>query len=148
MSREIRRIKRGWNHPICLNDEGYIRFRPLFSRDILEHCDEGRTINEAYLMPEWTEEEKELFAMYETVSEGTPISPPFETAEDLARWLANTGASAFDDMTATYEEWLRVCKGGYAPTAVIVDGRLMSGVAGIRMDIVKNAYADVNNLGS
>lgn len=45
-------------------------------------------------MPQWTPEEATHFMMYETTSEGTPISPAFANIEDLARWLADTGASA------------------------------------------------------
>jgi len=56
--------------------------------------------------------------MYENTSEGTPISPPFETPEELARWLADNNASAFGGMTATYEQWLATCKGLYAPSMV------------------------------
>jgi len=66
--------------------------------------------------------------MYETTSEGTPISPAFETPEALARWLTDTGASAFGKSTAPYEAWLSVCNGGYAPSLVMVGGELISGV--------------------
>ena len=66
--------------------------------------------------------------MYEDTTEGTPISPAFATPEELARWLADTGASAFGDSTATYEQWLHVCKGGWAPSAVIDINGMRSGV--------------------
>lgn len=79
-------------------------------------------------MPSWPEAARTHLMMYETTSEGTPISPAFATAEELAHWLANTGASSFADMTATYEQWLHVAKGGFAPSMVISDGRMMSGV--------------------
>lgn len=70
--------------------------------------------------------------MYETTSEGTPISPAFTSPEELARWLTDTGASAFGKDTATYEQWLRVCQGGYAPSAIYTsDGGLQSGVAAL-----------------
>ena len=67
--------------------------------------------------------------MYETTSEGTPISPAFATPEELAHWLADNGASAFGDMTATYEEWLATCKRGSAVSAVLSDNGMESGVA-------------------
>lgn len=79
-------------------------------------------------MPNWPESERTHFMMYEDTSEGTPISPAFATPEELARWLADNGASSFGDMTASYEQWLRVAKGGYAPSMVIDNGRMMSGV--------------------
>lgn len=57
--------------------------------------------------------------MYENTSEGTPISPAFETPEELAHWLADNGASAFGSETASYESWLRICRGGFAPGMII-----------------------------
>lgn len=80
-------------------------------------------------MPDWPEDQRTHFMMYEDTSEGTPISPAFATPEELARWLADTGASSFADMTATYEQWLSVCKGGWAPSMVISGGVMESGVA-------------------
>lgn len=79
-------------------------------------------------MPDWHDDQRTHYMMYEDTSEGTPISPAFETPEDLARWLTDTGASSFGDSTATYEQWLRVAKGGYAPSAVLVGGKIISGV--------------------
>lgn len=80
-------------------------------------------------MPDWPQSDRTHYMMYETTSEGTPISPAFSTPEELARWLADTGASAFGGSTASYEGWLRVAKGGYAPSAVFTPkGGLQSGV--------------------
>lgn len=79
-------------------------------------------------MPDWPLEERTHYMMYETVIEGTPISPAFATPEELARWLCDSGASAFGDQTASYEWWLRVCKGGYAPSMVIANGVAKTGV--------------------
>lgn len=62
-------------------------------------------------MPDWPADQRTHFMMYETCSEGTPISPAFEKAEDLARWLTDNGASAFGDQTATYDTWLAAIKG-------------------------------------
>lgn len=82
-------------------------------------------------MPQWPERECTHLMMYETCSEGTPISPAFETPEELARWLTDNDANAFGDQTASYESWLRVARGGYAPSAVSIGGGpLISGVEG------------------
>lgn len=70
-------------------------------------------------MPEWDETELTHIMMYEDTSEGTPISPAFETPEELAAWLFSTNASAFGDMTASYEQWLSTCKEGRVPSMVI-----------------------------
>lgn len=56
--------------------------------------------------------------MWETVTEGSAISPVFKTPEALATWLANTGASAGGYETATYHQWLNMINAGWAPSAV------------------------------
>ncbi len=81
-------------------------------------------------MPEWTDAERTHLQMYETTSEGTPISPVMATAEDLARWLADNNASALGDEGATYEEWLGMIGQGWSVSAVFDPVRGMrSGVA-------------------
>lgn len=89
-----------------------------------------RPVAEEY-MPRWTSEEATHVMMYEDTSEGTPISPAFATVEELARWLAETKASAFGDMTATYEQWLATCRRGWAISLAIFpkEGRTIPGVA-------------------
>lgn len=72
--------------------------------------------------------------MWESTSEGSPISPVFETPEKLARWLEKSKASAFGGDTATYDEWLKMIRAGWAPSAVLntADGRgLRSGVSAV-----------------
>lgn len=82
-------------------------------------------------MPEFPEGSAIMLMMYENTSEGTPISPAFAAPEELARWLADNNASAFGGMTATYEQWLSTCKSGWAPSAVISNGHMTSGVAAL-----------------
>jgi len=82
-------------------------------------------------MPDWPESERTHFMMYENTSEGTPISPAFATPEELAHWLADTGASSFGNITASYEAWLRIANGGWAPSAVVEDGVFESGVSAL-----------------
>lgn len=81
-----------------------------------------------HYMPDWSDAERTHFMMYEDTSEGTPISPAFATPEELARWLADTGASAFADQTASYDAWLRIARGGFSPSVVIQNGSMISGV--------------------
>ncbi len=92
-----------------------------------EQWDGERPVAEDY-MPEFEPSTATLFCMYEDTSEGTPISPAFETPEELARWLVDNKASSFGSMTATYEQWLPICKGCFAPSMAIHNGRIMSGV--------------------
>ncbi len=69
--------------------------------------------------------------MWETTSEGSPISPVCETPEGLARWLADNGASSFGHDTATYEQWLGMITAGWAPSAVLEGGVMKSGVEAV-----------------
>jgi len=137
MGREVRRVPATWEHP--KDERG--RFIPMHERfcytesEIEEGLREGWLKNQPPLygvptMPQWPESERTHYQMYEDCTEGTPISPVMETPEALARWLADTGASSFGGMTADYEAWLRVCRGGWAPSAVMITGGVLtSGVA-------------------
>jgi hypothetical protein len=89
---------------------------------------DGERPVEADYMPTFAPETATHLMMYETTSEGTPISPAFATPEELARWLADNGASTFGDSTGTYEQWLHTCRGGWAPSAVFDQHGFRSGV--------------------
>lgn len=83
-------------------------------------------------MPDWPEEQRTHLQMYEDTSEGTPISPVMETPEELARWLADNGASAFGHDTADYESWLATIKRGWAISAIWSPGTgMQSGVTAL-----------------
>ncbi len=86
MGRAVRKVPSEWKHP---TDErgGYI---PLHSE----------------YMPLWSKEQQTHLQMYENTSEGTPISPVFDTPEALARWLTDNDASFFANKTAAYDLWL------------------------------------------
>ncbi len=125
MGREVRKVAKNWGHP--KDDKGcYI---PLYdgykeSTDEFMELAEEKGLQEAvdYMrcpdkndyMPDWTDEEKTHLMMYEDTTEGTPLSPAFETPEKLAKWLAESNTSSFGCSTATYEQWLSICKGGWA----------------------------------
>lgn len=139
MGREIRRVPGDWDHP-QINGE-YIPLLDGYKEDVdgfmsrlaenglqsaIDYYGQAPDIND--YMPEWDEKEKTHIQMYETCSEGTPISPTMETGEELARWLTDNNASAFGEMTATFEQWLATINQGFAPSAVITGGKLQSGV--------------------
>lgn len=77
----------------------------------------------------WTPTEPpagEGWQMWETVSEGSPISPVLETPEQLAAWLAvNT--------PETYEQWLAMIHAGHSIGSGVItgDGRALSGVEAV-----------------
>lgn len=140
MSREVRRVPADWVHP---KENG--QFKPLLDHYQTAHDDFMGEVEKNGLqaaidyygcapdindyMPDWPDEERTHLMMYESTSEGTPLSPAFATPEELARWLADNNASAFGSMTATYEQWLSTCRQGWAISAVMVDGVMTSGVA-------------------
>lgn len=96
-------------------------FQPLYDRDFAtearewkdrlaawergerpDYCDEeSRTLEfwewdggppeRAYYRPAWTDEERTWLQVYETVSEGTPVSPAFATREELIEYLVTHG---------------------------------------------------------
>ena len=50
----------------------------------------GSPPDRAYYRP-WADDEATWFQLWETVSEGTPVTPPFATKEELAQHLAEYG---------------------------------------------------------
>jgi len=72
----------------------------------------------------------DYYQLWETPSEGSPISPPCETPEKLARWLTDNKASSFGPQTESYETWLEFVRGpGWAPSAIGTAGKgIESGV--------------------
>lgn len=157
MGREVRRVPLEWQHP--RDDRG--NFRPLLETTPMQYAecrrqweagfvkgygeiewearrDSGTTFEEWYgdatddeRMPDFPDGAELGYCMYETCTEGTPISPVFETPEQLARWLADTKASAFAGQPASYKGWLRVARSGFAPSMVMSGGVTRSGVDGV-----------------
>lgn len=52
---------------------------------------DGGPPDHEYCRPNWDESEAMWIQVYETVSEGTPVSPPFETPEELIDYLVKNG---------------------------------------------------------
>ncbi len=139
MGREVRRVPPDWEHP----RDARGAYVPLHSGPFRQALADWENPPKGYTGDEWcggkprTEEHMPEFLdgtathwqMYEDCSEGTPISPVLASPEELARWLAENGASAFGDMTASYEGWLATIRRGWAPSAVFtVPGGLLPGV--------------------
>lgn len=140
MGREIRNVPATWVHPFDFKTKrhvplygrsfasslaGWEKDREQFERGLwcdgeplpesakglsFEEWNGGKPREEDY-MPAWPDSERTHCQMYETTSEGTPISPVFATAEECAKWCADNGASAFGGMTADLDWWLSVAKG-------------------------------------
>jgi hypothetical protein len=167
MSREVRKVPKGWEHPkdergqyIALHDgyesrlASWAQGAAKWLEGLCEKLDgTWEPVRAEYLgLPysEWDGDQPEakdymlvgvpvrdrtMLMMYETTSEGTPISPAFETPEELARWLVDNRASAFAGDTASYEAWLSCCRKGYAPSGFYSPQTgLISGVEGMHRD--------------
>lgn len=93
-----------------------------------------------YYRPNWKPEEMTWYQVYETVSEGTPVTPPFETQAELIEYLVEHG-DYWDQSrrkegrsSMPCEPWTRqqaesfVLGSGWAPSLVVHDGKVQSGV--------------------
>jgi hypothetical protein len=100
---------------------------------ICPHC-KGDTVDpavkEAY--EAWTETPPpsgDGYQLWSTTTEGTPMTPVFETPEELARYCADQDVSTFGSSTADYETWLKFIRGpGWALSMVSQGGHIQSGV--------------------
>lgn len=127
MGREVRMVTPDWQHPKDASGH-YIPLRDNYKDDAAEFLrianEKGlqeavdwwgqAPSKEEYMLPDATPEERTHLMMYEDTSEGTPISPAFATAEELARWLVDNSTSIFGlTNTADYDTWMRVIKGAF-----------------------------------
>jgi hypothetical protein len=162
MGREIRRVPPDWKHPTRNNGSGlqplfdkayepaakeWAEACALWERG--EHPDQllypdqsvsckhwwewdGNPPDKEYCRPDWPAETITAYQVYETVSEGTPVSPVFATEEEMITWLAEVGAGMGIGGTPAplgregAERWVR--SGGWAPSGVFCGGQVMSGV--------------------
>lgn len=67
------------------------------------------------------------YQIWENVSEGSPVSPVFETEEQLARWMSNNVHP--QDCNYSYDTWVTFIDAGYAPSGAIIDGEYKPGIA-------------------
>lgn len=89
MGREIRQVPMDWQHP--KDDRGYI---PMHNKDwktAVEEweangCNYEDAPDLARYRPVWGEDVKLGFCLYETVSEGKPVSPIFATKDEVIAW--------------------------------------------------------------
>lgn len=169
MGRELRRVIPNWDHPKKYGCEG--GFQPMFDDSYIdeinewiknhnlwqkgEHPDQidrsteckyfaewdGNPPDMEYYRPDWNKEDMTWYQVYETVSEGTPVSPPFETQQELIYYLVKNGD--FWDQSRrnnpnhfgmSCEPWSKeaaerfVMDSGWAPSMIMTDGKIQSGV--------------------
>lgn len=150
MGREVRRVPADWEHPKDAKGQHIPMYEhfPYNAEEVREGLRDGWLKGEKKpyglaVMPQWPKAKRTHYQMYEDTTEGTPISPVMASPEELARWLADNGASAFAGHTATHEEWLAMIGFGSAPTfGGVVGGEIESGVA----LVAKSAVPTANDL--
>ena len=148
MGREIRRVSKDWEHP-----KGYAgrknNYQPMFDKTYKEAADEwvkgfkeyeptedcpyywdfyGPTPDEQHYKPESTNP-MDHFQAYETVSEGTPVSPVFDSLEKLRDYLVEHGD--FWDQRRKNGGWTEeqaeaFIKNEYCFSGAIVDGKVLT----------------------
>lgn len=93
MGYQLRMVRPDWVHPKDQNN----KYIPLYdSSEKNERMNKSENIYyENDFMPDWKKEEATHYMMYETISEGTPISPIFSTQEELAEFLSDGDDDAY-----------------------------------------------------
>ena len=103
--------------------------------------DDGRPPEPKYYRP-WKDEEATWFQVWETVSEGTPVTPPFATREELIEYLVREGDFWQQDRWRRGDTFMQPNPPGYsrtaaekfindtgwAPSMVVANGKVMNGV--------------------
>lgn len=167
MGREIRMVPPNFEHPQkeVWNNRNQLekRFKPMFDETYKSACEEWKKEflefyeskeNEEHDCEFWdwnggppdkeyyrTYEDSEAtwFCAYETVSEGTPVTPPFATQEELAQYLAVNG-DFWDQQRRREGDSIMPCApwgieaarkfvfgSGYMPSMIVTNGRILSG---------------------
>lgn len=153
MGREIRMVPPNWEHPKNLDMRGRFDYIPQFegdydadSREWIEGLrnfepEEGSKYYwesdgnppDRINYVDYGGRDCTWYQVYETVSEGTPVSPAFENKQDLINYLVTNG-DFWDQKKgegATYSRAAAekfVNEDGWAPTFVSFGGKIMTGV--------------------
>ncbi|RPD42964.1 hypothetical protein [Chitinophaga barathri] len=140
MGREVRKVAKGWEHPRDERGRYHPMFAEPYI-DVLQEWQQNNALWEKGIHPDqqqyrgaaacktyadwngpapdpsyynqhkWTEKEACCFQYYETVTEGTPLSPVFDSLADLSDWLIKN-----EGYTRAYAE--EFCRTGWAPTFI------------------------------
>jgi hypothetical protein len=141
MGREIRRVPPNWEHP---KKEGEDIYQPMYNEyfdDALQAWIEGYELWKSGKHPNQTEDceywdwegrppdphyyrhgqrlQDTWYQLYETISEGTPVTPPFETKGELIDYLVNSG-TFWNPKGWGREAAEKMVSSGWAPSAVMV----------------------------
>lgn len=133
MSREVRRVPLDWDHPRKSNGQ----YQPMLDRTfeeavadweadapnyatLAEHLRDEPPPDPEYYRPEWPVGASLGWQMYESVSEGTPVSPVFASDEELVEWLTHPQPVGIggEPIAMSREAARRFVDSGYAPSMV------------------------------
>ncbi len=92
----------------------------------------GNAPDVEYYRPKWNEEPTWL-QLYETVSEGTPVSPAFATQEELIEYLATHGDDWGHGTPYSKDAAERMVRGGWAPSLIMMGRQIYSGAEGLSL---------------
>lgn len=152
MGREIRMVPPNWEHPKddmgnlqSMFDQTFTAACEEWKRDFAawergerESYFDASKYPDDYQYWEWNntpptdrrhyrpykDEEATWFQLWETVTEGTPVSPPFATKEELAEHLAEHG-TFWDNAGWGRERAYAFVKSGSAPSMAFIGGVML-----------------------
>ena len=148
MGREIKRVPLDFDWPInkiwppymaalCSEEVGYAigLSEPGHSDKICEACRHAAKLAGVVIAdhgcPDWKIHPPKGtgYQLWETVSEGSPISPVFATPEELADWLVVPGNDKTITQGTTRDQWIAMIRGpGWAPSLIRDDKGVRVGV--------------------
>lgn len=140
MSREIRRVPKDWEHPKKRNGS----FQPMYDDDFATEAEKWISNFLLWQKGEHPEQDPNYkyyweidtppdplyyhsfssdpthYQIYETVSEGTPVSPVFETEDQIYEWLIGRGVSEKAARNFVRDKWC--ISGMFSPETGFVSG--------------------------
>lgn len=154
MGREVRKVPPNWDHPKVERPYG-MGYQPMYDqtfadavrewKDAFVEWEAGKRPNycsgESALLeywewagnpPEreyyrpWGDDEATWFQVWETVSEGTPVTPPFPTKDELINYLATHGDfwdQKRGDGAWSFDVAKRFVEAGWAPSMIVTTAR-------------------------
>jgi hypothetical protein len=159
MGRELVKVPANWDHPKTMRRWGQVDYQPMFHASFSERLGEWQEAKakwERGEYPDYASEESKLmsfeewegeepnkddyvpfepsdctwYQVWETVSEGTPVTPPFATKEELVEYLVANGD--FWDQHRKDGPWSRqsatnfVMGDGWVPSLMVANGQVMT----------------------
>lgn len=113
MGREVKRVSVDFEWPIGKIWKGYL--------DDVKYNEETDEYEGYYDPPKG-----EGYQIWETTSEGSPLTPVFENPKYLARYCEIHKVSWLGSYTSTYDKWLAFITGkGWRPTIEFQNGKIL-----------------------